>query len=67
MKVTGSSFGFKHSEVTKEILREKGIGRLHSYTTLSKISLNYYMSRPVIIKNIESGIVTEFSNITKAS
>jgi hypothetical protein len=36
---------------------------------IRKISLNNYMSRPVIIKNIESGIVTEFStsHITKAS
>ena len=67
LKVAGSSFGFKHSEATKEILKEKGIGRLHSKTTLSKISLNNYMSIPVIIKNIKSGIVREFSNITKAS
>lgn len=67
LKVAGSSFGFRHSEATKEILREKGTGRLHTETTLSKISLNNNMSIPVIIKNIESGIVTEFSNITKAS
>jgi hypothetical protein len=31
------------------------------------MSLNNGMSIPVIVKNIESGIVTEFSNITKAS
>jgi GIY-YIG catalytic domain len=67
LKVAGSSFGFKHSEVTKEILKEKSTGRLHSKTTLNKISINNYMSIPVIVKNIESGIVIEFSNITKAS
>ena len=67
LKVAGSSFGFKQSKATKEILREKAIGRLHSKTTLNKISLNNSMSIPVIIKNIESDIVTEFSSITKAS
>jgi GIY-YIG catalytic domain len=67
LKTAGSSFGFKHSETTKEILRKKGIGRLHSKTTLNKISLNSHMSIPVIIKNIKSGVVTEFLSITKAS
>jgi len=67
LKVAGSSFGFKHSQYTKEILREKGIGRLHSITTRLKISLNSSRSIPVIIKNIESGIVMEFPTITKAS
>lgn len=67
LKVAGSSFGFKHSEATKEILRKKGIGRLHLKSTLNKISLNNSMSIPVIIKNIESGIIMEFSSITKAS
>jgi group I intron endonuclease len=67
LRVAGSSFGFKHSKATKEILREKSMGRLHLKTTLNKISLNNSMSIPVIIKNIESGIVMEFSNITKAS
>lgn len=67
LKVAGSSFGFKHSKATKEILREKGIGRLHSKTTLNKISLNNSMSIPVVIKNIESGVVMEFPSITKAS
>lgn len=67
LKKAGSSFGFKHSKATKEILREKGIGRLHSEITKNKISLNNSMSIPVIIKNIESDIVIEFSNITKAS
>lgn len=66
-KVAGSSFGFKHSEATKEILREKSTGRIHTEATLSKISVNNSMSKPVTVKDIVSGIVTEFSNITKAS
>jgi hypothetical protein len=67
LKVAGSSFGFKHSKTTKEILREKSTGRLHSKTTRLKISLNNSMSISVIIKNIVSGIIMEFLNITKAS
>ena len=67
LKVAGSMLGFKHSKVTKEILREKNTGRLHSETTRLKLSINSSMSIPVVIKNIESDIIIEFSNITKAS
>lgn len=67
LKIAGSSMGYKHSEATKEILREKGIGRKHLKTTLNKISLNNSMSKSVIVKNIDNGIVSEFSSITKAS
>jgi group I intron endonuclease len=67
LKIAGSSFGFRHSKATKEILREKSIGSLHTEIVKNKISLNNSMSIPVIIKNIESDIVIEFSNITKAS
>jgi group I intron endonuclease len=67
LKIAGSSFGFRHSKATKEILREKSIGSLHTEIVKNKISLNNYMSIPVIIQNIESDIVIEFSNITKAS
>ena len=67
LKVAGSSFGRKHSEATKEILRKNGISRLQSETTKLKISLNSSMSIPVIIKDIENDIVMKFSTITKAS
>jgi group I intron endonuclease len=67
LKVAGSSFGRKHSEATKEILREKSTGRLHSKTTRLKISMNHYRSIPVVIKNIEKDIVMKFPTITKAS
>jgi hypothetical protein len=67
LKVADSSFGRKHSEATKEILRKRSLNRLHSETTRLKISLNSSMSIPVIVKDIESGIVIEFSTITKAS
>jgi hypothetical protein len=60
LKVARSSFGFKHSEATKEILREKSSGKLYSESTLSKISLNNAQSKSITIKDISIGVITEF-------
>lgn len=67
LKIAGSFLGLKHSEVTKQILSKKSIGRRHSKETLIKISYNNFKSKSVEIKDIKTGLDTEFSIITKAS
>ena len=67
LNIAGSSVGFKHSITTKDILREKSRGRIYSEDTLNKISVNNSMSKSVSIKDIYSGVVVEFTSISKAS
>lgn len=56
LKIAGSSEGLKHSEVTKQILSKKNIGRRHSEETLRKISDNNFKSKSVIIKDIKTSL-----------
>lgn len=62
--------GFKHSETTKQILREIALGRgprksfNHTEDTKLKMSLSNSKSQAVILTNIVSG---EFTSVSKAA
>lgn len=67
LKVAGSSFGFKHSEVTIKIMRLAKLGSKHSEFTKFKIAANNAKAKPVIVTNNKTGEVKSFISIRKAA
>jgi len=67
LKVAGSSFGFKHSEVTIKLMRAAKLGSKHSEFTKFKIAANNAKAKPVIVTNNKTGEVKSFISIRKAA
>jgi group I intron endonuclease len=66
LTIAGSSLGFKHSEVTKELLRKINLGRIVSSYTRSKNSLNNFKSVTITVFNTITKETLEFSTISRA-
>jgi GIY-YIG catalytic domain/NUMOD1 domain len=67
LKVAGSSFGFKHSEITIKLMRLAKLGSKHSEFTKFKIAANNAKAKSVIVTNNKTGEVKSFTSIRKAS
>jgi len=59
--------GFKHSEMSKELIRKANLGRSHSLETIQKLSANSTNSKAVLISNNETKETLEFPSITSCA
>jgi hypothetical protein len=67
LSIARSSKGFKHSEETKELLRNLNLSGVISDETKLNISIHNSKSNPVVVMDIKYGSEVEFSSNVKAS
>lgn len=67
LNFAASVSGLKHTEATVELIRGSKLGRLRTSEAKLKISLGSAQAQPVIVKENQTGITTEFTSVRKAA
>jgi GIY-YIG catalytic domain/NUMOD3 motif len=72
LKIAGCTLGFKPTVETRAKLSKAALGRIHSLETRAKISESQKNNKnnpglPLLIKDLETNITTEYVNMTQAA